>query len=209
MWLRLSDEFADDPRLIEAGGDAGWLHVCALVYAARYATDGRVPKAMISRLTDRAEPDSLASRLVDLGVWRDVGSSFELTDYLKWNPPRAEVERIQKNRQRAGRVGAENRWHAKTDPPKQKAKGKATAMAGAKGNGKAPALTKPWPADKDKDKDLAPKLDVGLESFEQCRFASKFGPVCVLEAGHSSVREGARYHEEGFHDFRERREAHA
>ena len=199
MWLRLSDEFSDDPRLIEAGGDAGWLHVCALVYAARYATDGRVPKAMISRLTDRSEPENLASRLVELGVWRELGETFELVDYLKWNPPRAEVERIQKSRSQAGRVGAENRWRPKTEPPKPKANAKTLAkptdMASAKANGKGNGLAKPWLADKDKDKDPATKSGPDLElKKSRCLEVDGAGRRCILDVGHEGTWDGE-------HDF--------
>lgn len=91
-WVRLDDHFPTHPKMVAAGGDAGWLHVCALCYCAEHLTDGVIPKAVIGRLSDRKQPERLAARLVEVGSWTDEGDSYRIKDFLEYNRSRAEVE---------------------------------------------------------------------------------------------------------------------
>lgn len=90
-WARLDDHFPTHPKVVAAGGDAAWLHVCALCYSAEHLTDGVIPKPVLSRLSDRKRPNVLAEKLVAVGMWIDRGDSFELHDYLAYNPSREHV----------------------------------------------------------------------------------------------------------------------
>ena len=91
-WVRLDDVFPTHPKMIAAGGDAGWLHVCALCYCAEHLTDGVIPKAMVPRLSDRENPERLAARLVEVNVWQIEEDSYRIRDFLDYNRSRAEVE---------------------------------------------------------------------------------------------------------------------
>lgn len=91
-WAKLDDHFPTHPKVIEVGGDAGWLYVCALCYSAEHLTDGKVLKRLVSRLSDRKKPLALAARLVAAALWRDHGDHYEINDYLRYNPSRAQVE---------------------------------------------------------------------------------------------------------------------
>jgi hypothetical protein len=110
-WLKMDDQYPSHPKVVAAGGDAAWLHVCAACYCAQHLTDGLVPKAILSRLSDRKKPEQLAARLVEVGLWHDRGDHYELNDYLDYNPSREQVLADRERRAAAGRKGAKNRWH--------------------------------------------------------------------------------------------------
>ena len=44
-WIKIDDQFADHPKVLQAGPLASWLYVCGLTYSGRYLTDGWVPSA--------------------------------------------------------------------------------------------------------------------------------------------------------------------
>lgn len=97
-WIKLDDHFPTHPKMIEAGGDAAWLHVCALCYCAEHLTDGAIPANLVGRLSDRKSPMKLAARLVELDVWIQYPDQYVIHDYLDWNPSR---EQVLTERQRA------------------------------------------------------------------------------------------------------------
>jgi hypothetical protein len=91
-WVRLDDNFPEHPKIARAGGDAAWLHVCALAYCSRNLTDGLVPNAVLKKLSDRRNPIRLAAQLVDAGLWEREEAGWRVHDYLKFQPSRADVE---------------------------------------------------------------------------------------------------------------------
>lgn len=110
VWVKLDDQFPSHPKMVLAGGDAAWLHVCALCYCGQYLTDGFVPKEIVPRLSDRKKPEQLAARLVAVGAWYDLGDRYEIHDYLELNPSREQVLEERGRRSAAGKRGAQKRW---------------------------------------------------------------------------------------------------
>lgn len=102
-WIYLDDQFPDHPKVVTAGGDAGWLFVCGLAYCRRQGTSGAIPKGLVSRLSDRRAPTKLAKLLVEVGLWEDHGDHFQVHDYDDWN-------RSHESRSEAGRKAARARW---------------------------------------------------------------------------------------------------
>lgn len=107
-WVRLDDGFLDHPKVVAAGGDAGWLYVCGLVYAARHLTDGVIPQGMVARLSDRAEPLALAARLVEVGLWERTAGGYRVHDYLDFQPSAADVRA-----DRAATAARQAAWRAR------------------------------------------------------------------------------------------------
>lgn len=102
-WVYLDDQFPDHPKIVLAGGDAGWLWACGLAYVRRYNTDGLIPKAQVPKLSDRKNPLKLARRLVEVGLWEERGEHYAFHDYGQWNKPQA-------SRSEAARKAAQTRW---------------------------------------------------------------------------------------------------
>jgi hypothetical protein len=77
---------------------AKWLHTAALCYCARHLTDGLLDETDLGLLIAEADmPRTAAMRsitkLVDVGLWAKTGeASYELRDYLDYNPSKADVQ---------------------------------------------------------------------------------------------------------------------
>ena len=112
-FVYLDDGFPDHEKVVRAGGDAAWLYVAALCWVNRTLTGGRIPKAVVPRLTDRKRPLALAARLVAERLWEDDGSDFLVHDYESWNRS-AEAKR--QARQDKARKAAEARWARERAP---------------------------------------------------------------------------------------------
>lgn len=91
-WVKLDDGFAEHPKVQEVGGDAAWLHVCALSYCNRNLTDGFIAAQLIARLSDRRTPRKLAERLVTVGLWDAVEGGWAIHDYLDFQPSKAKID---------------------------------------------------------------------------------------------------------------------
>jgi hypothetical protein len=90
-WVKLDDSFPEHTKIIAAGGDAAWLHVCALAYANRNLTDGHIPAGVLHRLSDRRQPARLAARLVDCGMWHVADDGWQIHDFLTYQTSREKV----------------------------------------------------------------------------------------------------------------------
>jgi len=124
-WIRLDENFPDHPKAIAVGGDACWLHVCALAYCNRNRTDGLVPTGAVPRLSDRRRPEDLVERLLEAVMWHGAGEvcesddcpafagvpdgSFAIHDFLEYQQTRAELDEKHAQKVAAGRAGG----HAK------------------------------------------------------------------------------------------------
>lgn len=90
-WVRLDDGFPEHRKTLQVGGDAAWLHVCALAYCNRAETDGLIPHEALHRLSDRRRPLTLAARLVDVGMWEIHPDGWLIHDYLEYQPSAAKL----------------------------------------------------------------------------------------------------------------------
>lgn len=102
-WLHLDDQFADHPKIAQAGGDAAWLFVCVLLYCKRYETEGFVPTEQLARLTDRRQPKRLVAKLVTVNLLHQTDGGYLVHDWSDWN-------RSSQSRSEAGRKAAAARW---------------------------------------------------------------------------------------------------
>ena len=72
-YIKMSDKLPEHRKIVAAGGDAAWLHICALAYASRNLTDGFIPQDFVPRLSDRKQPAKLAAKLCDVDLWHAPG----------------------------------------------------------------------------------------------------------------------------------------
>jgi hypothetical protein len=108
-WVRFDDGFPEHPKVDAAGGDAAWLHVCAISYCNRALTDGFIKRERVRLLSDRKAPYRLAARLVEVGLWEEADGGYVVHDYHDYQPTRAEVldqqASVHAAKVRAGRAG--------------------------------------------------------------------------------------------------------
>ena len=109
-WLRLDDGFGDHPKIVGLSDRAFRAHVLGLVYCARQATDGFVPKA--------AAPRGNATRELErAGLWSTTRGGWMIHDFLEYNPSRAESDSNRRAKSMAGAKGAASRWHRQKNAP--------------------------------------------------------------------------------------------
>ncbi len=115
-YVKVHDGLPDHPKIIEAGGEAGWLYICGLAYASRQLTDGVISKRLVRRLTDGSNPEASASALVRVGLWHEgehgcpkcptAGpDAYVIHDYLDHQRSASEVADLRSKRAAAGQRG--------------------------------------------------------------------------------------------------------
>jgi len=101
--LDVDDLYPEHPKLLGLGTwceVAGWLNLAGLAWCKRYLTDGRIPRAAVWRLAsfrgmaidgEPVTPEAVAGRLVDAGLWRELGVFYVIHDYLEYQESRETV----------------------------------------------------------------------------------------------------------------------
>ena len=156
-YIKLNDALPEHRKIVAAGGDAGWLHICALAYASRNLTDGQIPKGVVPRLSDRKQPLKLARRLCEVQLWHETGhdckrcpqpdvDEYVIHDYLEHQRSADHIDAIKRKRAEAGRAGGSRK--AANANRSAKATGNQSSsnlleagQAGAQANGTPEAVT--------------------------------------------------------------------
>jgi len=126
-WVRFDDTFPEHPKVLKVGGDAAWLHVCALAYCNRLETDGVIPTGVVGRLSDRKDAKRLAAKLVSEGLWDVHPEGWEIHDYHDFQPSKAELEQRREARAQAGRKGGVKSGETRRERSKPEANSEANA----------------------------------------------------------------------------------
>jgi hypothetical protein len=93
-WVRLDDNFADHPKVIALGDSAFRLYIEGLCYSNRQLTDGYIPNAVYTKLSNNDD----AQFLIEAGLWEDTEGGFVIRSYTEYQPTR---EKIEKKREEA------------------------------------------------------------------------------------------------------------
>ena len=110
-WAKLSDDWDTHPTLF-VSRSARLLHVEALTFSMRHATDGQVPTGALRRIGDSLDPESDAAELVASGAWEVAEKGWRLVALLDDQPTAEEqAEKRADARTRAER----HRRHRKGD----------------------------------------------------------------------------------------------
>jgi hypothetical protein len=131
-WVKLPDEFADDPRWETAGTEAFALHVAAMCYCMRQLTDGILPAPRARRLWPVEDPDVVVAALVDHGFWKPTESGYELIGFLD---TQRSAENIRAERSKVAE--RQRRWYEKTREAKKVPNGVRNGVTNPSSNGSA------------------------------------------------------------------------
>ncbi|WP_171117865.1 MULTISPECIES: hypothetical protein [unclassified Streptomyces] len=145
-YVKVHDGLPDHPKIIEAGGEAGWLYICGLAYASRQLTDGVIPKRLVPRLTDGSKPEASASALLRVGLWHEgehdcpkcpaaPSDAYVIHDYLGHQRSAAEVRELSAKRSAAGQRGGKRSGESRRAASNREANGEALASTLVKQNG--------------------------------------------------------------------------
>lgn len=109
-WANLDDQFPKHPKVVRLTDAAFRLHVSGICYAAQYLTDGHIDAEATRLLVPRFRNAAL-TELLTKGLWLEAGDSYRIHDYLQWNRSRDQVEAERDRKSKAGKKGADKRWH--------------------------------------------------------------------------------------------------
>lgn len=106
-WVKIDDQFPGHPKVGKLAPAwrplAVFLHINGLCWCNQYLTDGRIPKAMISRLAAEVEylevhgqglitTQRVADELVAVGLWEEDDEHYIIHDFSEFQPSRREVQ---------------------------------------------------------------------------------------------------------------------
>lgn len=137
-YVTVHDGLPDHPKIIDAGGEAGWLYVCGLAYCSRQLTDGVIPKRMVPRLTDGSKSEASASALVRVGLWHEgehdcprcpdvEPDTYVIHDYLDHQRSAEEVRDLRAKRSAAGQKGGKRSGESRRAAAEREANAEALA----------------------------------------------------------------------------------
>lgn len=109
-WMKVETSVARNRKFVMAGPAPSWLWICGLAYAQEGLTDGFIPRETLLYLGVR-NARQLAHNLVATGLWDEVNGGWQIHDYLAYNKPASDVQRIQRDRQVAGAAGGKASWN--------------------------------------------------------------------------------------------------
>ncbi len=94
-WLRLDDEFAENPKIAGLSDRAFRFHVAALCVCAGKLTDGAMTAKAVRVLavTLEVDPKRRVQELQSAGLWNPTDDGWVINDYLDYNPAAADVKR--------------------------------------------------------------------------------------------------------------------
>jgi hypothetical protein len=114
-WAKVDDTLHSHPKARKAGLPALGLHLLAMSYCGQYLTDGFVEDGWIDMHVRTAAERKLPGVLVDAGLWHEGEGGYWIHDWLVYNPSREYVESKRAERSKAGKAGADARWHSESN----------------------------------------------------------------------------------------------
>lgn len=106
LWVKLSVDYYDDPKIVAAGCYAELLFVRGLAYAKKN-NNPAIPKVMIYRLAIGIDFDAetLAGALVEHGLWTETDTTFRIAAWDTWQANNTTGQSA------GGTLAMHNRWH--------------------------------------------------------------------------------------------------
>lgn len=92
LYLPLDVNFMDDPRIVRAGRDAGWLYLAMALACKRLGTDGRLEGLQIDRLHVKGWQKLLHTLLAEELVLDLNDGGYTISAWLQHNDPAHVIE---------------------------------------------------------------------------------------------------------------------
>lgn len=132
-WVRLSDSFDDDPRIVTAGPAATGLLTMLLAFNNRNLCDGCVPLAVVrQKAIGLADADAVIAVMVKLGLltrstWNEIECVQIHEDFVVLQPTREQVETQRQQKADAGRLGGVKSGEARRKQTRSRTEANASA----------------------------------------------------------------------------------
>lgn len=107
LWVKLSVDYMDDPKIVAAGHTGELLFVRGLAYAKKTNTP-TIPAVMLPRLCigiPDVAPNELAATLITAGLWAKDDNGYRIIAWDAWQ------SNDTKRQSAGGTLAMHNRWH--------------------------------------------------------------------------------------------------
>lgn len=92
-WAKFDDQFTDHPKVQAVGPMAELLAMRAVIYAARYETDGVIPESVLPRLAvGITSAKRQISALLQENLWEKCDEGWRIHDFLDYHPSKADKD---------------------------------------------------------------------------------------------------------------------
>lgn len=115
-WARFDDNYTLNPKILAAGPWSELLDVRAIIWCARYETDGFIADDVLP-VIGMAIPSvrNKAVRLCEVGRWQKVAGGWSVLNYLEYNPSHEQCEKRRSDgKERAARSRERNAKNERT-----------------------------------------------------------------------------------------------
>ena len=109
LWVKLSVDYLDDPKILRVGMDGELLFIRSLAYAKK-RNDGFIPEAVLPRIGfgfDQTQLANIANRLEAEGLWQATENGWTITAWSVWQ--------VDTSSERGG-FANHKRWHKEPKP---------------------------------------------------------------------------------------------
>ncbi|MFC6286814.1 hypothetical protein ACFP3Q_11425 [Nocardioides sp. GCM10027113] len=93
-WVRISDDWFEDDRIEQLGGDVVAVHLSALAYVSRRLSDGQLPRRATRHLYPVADLDGAISTLLEAGLWQGTEAGYLIVPWADHVLPADEVQKM-------------------------------------------------------------------------------------------------------------------
>lgn len=126
--VKIDVNLPHSPEGLQAGPLGIAMHVAGLTYSRRFQTDGYIAAASLGYLLqfdhlsietggipgvasfgEEVSPELVVEMLVGSGLWLDVDGGYQIRDYLRDHPSKAQLAAQREKRVEAGRKGGSAR----------------------------------------------------------------------------------------------------
>jgi hypothetical protein len=120
LHVQLDVEYANDPKMIDAGPLAELLYVRSLCFAKRTMRNGHITRSQLRAISLGIPSASRhAERLCEVGAWEKTDDGWRITAWLRRNKSAERIARETAAKRLKSLMGNHERWHvkeAKFDP---------------------------------------------------------------------------------------------
>jgi hypothetical protein len=131
-WVRLDVNFPTHPKVLQAGPNAAWLYIAGLCWSHSHATDGSIPRHVLSTLLPDPHRARASRRLVEARLWHETAEGFEIHDYKDWQWSRFQKPLSSRPNDANGGVDLAHRSNIKTVASRAQPRAGARARAGGR-----------------------------------------------------------------------------
>jgi hypothetical protein len=114
LFVPLDVDYQSDPKIIAAGFYGEGLYNRALALSKRLRSDGYIDRLQLPTITlgmPVDNPMDVVARLVEVGLWEDVGSGWVIRAWLNHNAAADDIDDRTSKKKASSQLANHTRWH--------------------------------------------------------------------------------------------------